>query len=175
MPRRHSKQVWVSLAAAVLLILPLAAGARPPGGAMPGGGGPGGGAPGGGPPGAMSENRLEGLVEELGLDTATLAKVDEVLDASRDRGRKLHRDLRSAHDEMRSLLDVSSPDEAAIFAQIDVISGLQGELEKNRLGTLIRVRALLSPEARGRLLESMKRRPSHRHRPEAEPPLDRPR
>lgn len=122
----------------------------------------------------MSENRLEGLVEKLGLDEATLAAVDAVLDASRDRGRKLRRNLREAHDQMRGMLDASSPDEAAIFAQIDVISGLQGDLEKNRLGTLIRVRALLSPEARGRLLESMKKRPSRRRRPEGGPPPDRP-
>ena len=120
-----------------------------------------------------SENRLEGLVEELGLDEATLAKVDEVLDASRDRGRKLHRELREAHDQMRVLLDASSPDEAAIFAQVDVISGLRAELEKNRLGTLIRVRALLTPEARDRLLESMKRHPPHRRRPGGEPPPGR--
>jgi len=159
----------VSLVTAAVLALPIAAAARPPGGPPPGGG------PGGGPPGAMSENRLERLVEELGLDKATLAAVDELLDASRIRGRKLHRDLREAHDRMRGLLDASSPDEVAIFAQIDVISGLQGKLEKNRLGTLIRVRALLSPEARGRLLEAMKRRPPPRHRPEGESALDRPR
>jgi len=165
MPRRRIKIALVSLVAAATLALPVVAAARPPGGPPP---------PGRGPAGAMSENRLEGLVEKLGLDEATLVEVDALLDASRDRGRKLRRNLREAHDQMRGLLDASSPDEAAIFAQIDVISGLRGDLEKNRLGTLIRVRALLSPEARGRLLESMKKRPSPRRRPEGGPPPDRP-
>jgi len=165
MPRPRNKRVLISLVAAALLALPVAAAARPPGGPPP---------PGGGPPGAMSENRLEGLVERLGLDEATLSEADEVLDASRGRGRSLRRRLREAHGQMRGLLDASSPDEAAIFSQVDVISGLQGELEKNRLGTLIRVRALLSPEARDRLLDSMKKRPSPRRRPEGGPPPDRP-
>ena len=169
MPRAGNKSVLVGVVAAAILAFPVVAAARPPGGPPPGDGGPG-----GGPPGAMSENRLEGLVENLGLDDATLAAVDEILDASRDRGRKLRRDLREAHDQMRGLLDAPSPDEAAIFAQIDVISGLQGSVEKNRLGTLIRVRALLSPEARARLLDLMKRRPPPHRRPEGGPPPDRP-
>lgn len=165
MPCLHNNRILASLLATAVLALAASATARPAGDAPP--------MHGGGPGGAMSENRLEGLVEELELDDATLAAVGEVLQASRERGREFRRGLREARDRMRGLLDASSPDETAIFTQVDVISGLRGDLEKNRLGTLIRVRALLSPEARARLLEAMKKRPSHR-RLEGRPSPDRP-
>lgn len=172
MPRLHLTRGRTALAALalLLLLLPLGAVARPSGPPPPGGA----------PPGASrgqqsSENRLEGIVERIGLDEKTLAAVDGVLDASRTRGRTLRRDLREAHEVLRGLLDAATPDETAIFAQVDRISGLQGEMEKNRLGTLIRVRALLSPDARERLLEAMKKeRPPRRRRHEGPPPPNRP-
>lgn len=134
------------------------ASARPPGGLVGGRGGPC------GPPHAdAGTGRLEGLVEQLGLDETTLAAVDAEIDASRVHGRELRRQLRSAHDEMRSLLEAEAPDEDAIYAQVDVITAYEAAAQKNRLGTLFRVRALLPPDARERLIGLMKHHRS-RHR-----------
>jgi len=180
--RRHRVRsiLWVAIA---LLALSIPAAAEPPDRPHPPGAGPDEGSrgpdgrprrPGGGPGERMSENRLESLVEELGLEEAKLEQVDEILDASRTRGREIRRELRQAHERMRGLLEASAPDEGAIFAQVDVISSLQGDQEKNRLGTLIRVRALLSEDERGRLLDKMKRRPPPPRRRDGPPPRDRP-
>jgi len=152
MPR--SRPVALLLAAVAALLLAVGAEARPPG--PPGGG--------------MGGERLEGLVDQLGLDAKTLAAVDEVLDASRVRGRELRRQLREAHRRMRTLLEGQEPDEDTIFAQVDVISELEAEAQKNRLGTLLRVRALLPPDARDRLLALMQARRPGSHRGGPPPP-----
>lgn len=148
---------WGAAAIALAILSPATVGlARPPHGGPPEG-----------PPG-LGGQRLEGLVEQLGLDEPTLAAVDDLLDASRVRSRELRRALRDAHSRMRALLEADEPDEATIFAQVDVISGLQAEREKNRLGTLLRVRQLLTPHDRARLLERM-RAGDHRPPPRRSP------
>lgn len=158
MHRIRSRNLVASTLAIVSLFMVGTAMARPPG--PPPGGGPGG----------SNEGRLERLVEELALEESTRAEVDALLDASRVSGRAIRRRLRAAHDEMRALLESPEPDEATIFAHVEAISALQAEMEKNRLGTLIRVRALLSPEAREQLLEKMRRGPPDRPRRDGRPP-----
>ena len=112
------------------------------------------------PPGS----RLERLVEELGLDAHTLAQVDAIIDASRAKKRTLRRQLREAHQHMRSLLEEETPRETALLEQVDVIGGLRTELRKEQLKTMLRVRALLSPEQRATLLERLNKSPRHGRR-----------
>ena len=112
------------------------------------------------PPGS----RLERLVEELGLDERTLAQVDAIIDASRAKKRTLRRQLREAHQHMRSLLEEETPRETALLEQVDVIGGLRTELRKEQLKTMLRVRALLSPEQRATLLERLNKSPRHGRR-----------
>ena len=107
------------------------------------------------PPGS----RLERLVEELGLDAHTLVRVDAIIDASRAKKQTLRRQLREAHQHMRSLLEEETPRETALLEQVDVIGGLRTELRKEQLKTMLCVRALLSPEQRARLLEQFNKRP----------------
>ena len=104
--------------------------------------------------------RLERLVEELGLDAQTLAQVGAIIDASRAKKRTLRRQLREAHKQMRSmLLEEESPRETALLEQADRIGGLRTELRKEQLKTMLRVRALLSPEQRAKLLERLNKNP----------------
>ena len=103
--------------------------------------------------------RLERLVEELGLDAQTLARVDTIIDASREKKRTLRRQLREARQRMRSLLEAEEPQEAELLEQADRIGGLRTELRKEQLKTMLRVRALLSPEQRARLLERLNKGP----------------
>ncbi len=108
--------------------------------------------------------RLERLVEELGLDAQTLVQVDAIIDASRDKKRTLRRQLREARKQMRSLLEAEEPQEAELLEQADRIGGLRTELRKEQLKTMLRVRALLSPEQRARLLERLNKGPRHGRR-----------
>ena len=107
--------------------------------------------------------RLERLVEELGLDAQTLAQVDAIIDASREKKRTLRRQLREARRQMHSLLEAEEPQEAELLEQADRIGGLRTELRKEQLKTMLRVRALLSPGQRARLLERLNKGP-HRGR-----------
>ena len=123
--------------------------------------------------------RLERLVEELGLDAKTLVQVDAIIDASRNKKRTLRRQLREARKQMRGLLEAEEPQEAELLEQADRIGGLRTELRKEQLKTMLRVRALLSPEQRARLLERLNKGPRHgrrgfgRHQGfQSAPPLD---
>ena len=116
------------------------------------------------PPGPSARHtphgpRLERLVEELGLDAQTLAQVDAIIDASRAKKRALRRQLREAREQMYSLLEAQEPQEAALLKQADHIGGLRTKLRKERLKTMLRVRALLSPEQRASLLERLNKAP----------------
>jgi len=106
------------------------------------------------PPSASSPHRerLERLFEEIGLDDKTLTEVRKILDASKTDRQELHHKLREAYAHMRLLLEQPQPDESAIMVQADIIGGLRTEARKQRLRTLIQVRALLTPEQRAKLL-----------------------
>ena len=96
-----------------------------------------------------------GFIEEhaarLGLDDETREAIDEIVDESREQGRELHGELRDLHREMRDLLSEETPDEAAVMQQAEAIGKIETELHKHRLGTLIKIRALHTPEQREEL------------------------
>ncbi len=120
--------------------------------------------------------RLERLIKELGLDAATLAQVDAIIDASRLKTRPLRRQVREARHHMRRLLEAAAPEEAAVLEHVERIGSLQTALRKEQLKTMLRVRALLSPEQRATLLERLNQKRRHgrhgRHgRPRPEPRL----
>ena len=91
--------------------------------------------------------------DELGVDDATVAKIEEIVAASREEAKPLHDAVRAARDEMRALLDADQPDEAAVMAQSDKVSAATAAMHKHRLATLLKIRALLTPEQRDKLKE----------------------
>ena len=89
--------------------------------------------------------------DELGVDDATVAKIEEIVAASREEAEPLHDAVRAARDEMRALLDADHPDEAAVMAQSDKVSAARAAMHKHRLATLLKIRALFTPEQRDKL------------------------
>jgi Spy/CpxP family protein refolding chaperone len=142
---RYTQRIVLVLCGFVSLLTPVLA--QPPGPPRPHG-----------PP---HEARLEHLVESIGLDEKTLTEVYKVIDASKAEHRELRRKLREVHDRMHSLLEQKEPDEAAVMAQADTIGALETEIQKQRLRTVLQVRALLTPEQRAKLLELLRARRSH--------------
>jgi Spy/CpxP family protein refolding chaperone len=119
------------------------------------------------------EAHLERLVESIGLDEKTLTEVRKVIEASKSEHQELRRKLSEADGRMRSLLEQAEPGEAAVMAQADTIGALETEVRKQRIRTMLRVRALLTLEQRVKLLEVMRtRRPRGFRRPR--PPEDQP-
>jgi len=134
---------------ALLIALPLAAGsafAEPPADRPPGG-----------PPWTPPDERLEGHLRELGLDSAQLEKVRALLAGARRTREESEGRLQQAFEQMRSLLEQDAPDEAAVMHQADVIGALRTEGRKAMLRTLLAVRADLTPEQRVKLNEMMRR------------------
>lgn len=124
-------------------------------------------APGGGPPpppdGAPPFHRhggpppfdriLERHADRLGLDDGTRARVRSIADASRPEGERLRADLEARRREMRDLLGADAPDEAAVMAQAERIGAAETALQKQRLRTMLEIRAILSPEQRAELVK----------------------
>jgi Spy/CpxP family protein refolding chaperone len=98
---------------------------------------------------------LERQVAKLELPAETEAAVKIVLDEARPAGDALMQRVRDAHDAMRSLLEKDPLDEPAVMAQADAVGAAMTEHRKHELRTLIRVRALLTPEDRAELTELM--------------------
>ncbi len=89
--------------------------------------------------------------DELGVDDATVAKIEAIVAASREETALLRDAVRAARDEMRLLLDADEPDEAAVMAQSDKVSAAMAAMHRHYLATLLKIRALLTPEQRDRL------------------------
>ncbi len=95
---------------------------------------------------------IERAVEELGLDDETSRAVRAVADESRQRGEELRKNVRKARRAMRDLLEQDQVDEDVVMAQADQIAALEAEASKHRLSTILRIRALLTPEQRSKMM-----------------------
>ena len=69
-----------------------------------------------------------------------------LLDESREQGLLHREEIRSAHREIRELLEQDAPDADLVEARVDALGALQTEAHKARLRTLLSVRAQLSAE-----------------------------
>jgi type II secretory pathway component HofQ len=88
-----------------------------------------------------------------GLDEETLTAIRTLADASHEKEEEFRQALRKAYDTMRELLSQETPDEATVIRQADGIGALKLARRKNRLRTLLRIRALLTPGQRQELVQ----------------------
>jgi Spy/CpxP family protein refolding chaperone len=91
--------------------------------------------------------------ERLGLGEETRQAIQAIVDDSHARAAALHDEHREARHALKDLLSQDAPDEAAVMAQAEELGRTETALSKHRLATMLRIRALLSPEQRGQLLE----------------------
>ena len=99
------------------------------------------------------EGLLERHAEELGLDAATQAKIREISDQSRQQSQPAIDELRSLHEGMHQLLLSDSPDTQQVLSQADRIGAAETQLRKQRLTSMLEIRALLTPEQRQKLVQ----------------------
>jgi Spy/CpxP family protein refolding chaperone len=95
-------------------------------------------------PGAFIEENAE----SLGLNDETLSAIRSIVAESKDTGDQLHSELRELHKGMKALLSQGTPDESAVMKQVDAIGAAEVEMQRHRLGTMLEIRALLTPEQR---------------------------
>jgi Spy/CpxP family protein refolding chaperone len=97
--------------------------------------------------------RLEGRLETLGLAPQTLETARGLLDQAREDRRSSHDEIRAARDRMRELMLEEKPDVDNVLAQVDTIGSLETNAKKEKLRTLLAIRALLTPEQWAQLME----------------------
>lgn len=130
-------------------LLPGAAWARPPEGRRHG------------PP--PFERVLERHADELGLDDAVRAKIREIAEEGRAKTQTHDDALRALHDEMRALLSTDEPDQQAVMRKAEEIGAAETARRKERLRTMLAIRALLTPEQRRALIRIHEERRRERH------------
>ena len=107
---------------------------------------------------------LERHAERLKLDDATRERIGTVGVEAMKEVQPLRQKLQDGRDEMRRLLEQDTPDEAAVMQQAERIGTLETELQKHRLRTMLRIRALLTPEQRQELVKIHEERRSRQRR-----------
>jgi Spy/CpxP family protein refolding chaperone len=99
-------------------------------------------------PGAFIEENAEAL----DLDDETLVTIRSIVEESKGEGDQFHAKLRELHEEMKTLLSQGTPDESTVMKQIETIGAVETEMQKHRLGTMLKIRALLTPEQREEMI-----------------------
>lgn len=105
---------------------------------------------------------LEENAERLGLSQETRDQIRERSVDTRERTREQRSELRDLHDQMRDLLGQEAPDEAQVMAHAEQIGALETALQKERLRTMLAIRAMLTPEQRSELVRIHQERRSKR-------------
>lgn len=111
-----------------------------------------------GKPGQMEMFRpeaLEELADKIGANSQTIAKIKDLAYNANKELIGLRAEMDQNHLEMKRLMDLDSPDDQAIIAQIDKIGAVEIKLRKNRINLLLAVRKILTPEQRTKLKQLM--------------------
>jgi Spy/CpxP family protein refolding chaperone len=99
----------------------------------------------GGPP---ELGRLEHRIERLDLSADVRAKAYAIVDGQRAKDRALREQVRSAHEELRAMLESGSPETAKLDRQIDALGALRIQQHKQFLHTMLQIGALLPEDQR---------------------------
>lgn len=111
--------------------------------------------PGMGRPGSM-ERRMEfrrqrmERMGELDLSKEQQEKIADLREKQAYRAIRLRADLQSARLDLRRLMRAEKTDRLAINRQIDRLAQMRAEMAKARVGTMLDIRNLMSPEQRER-------------------------
>jgi len=98
------------------------------------------------------ERVLERHAERLDLDDATREAIRTRAREGRDASEADRRALRALQRELHELLSQDAPDEARVLEKADEIGRVETALQKQRLRTMLAIRAVLTPEQRRELV-----------------------
>ena len=133
MKRPHWTRPWRALTALSVVSLALCAGDR--GHDRPG-----------------IERMLEHHAERLHLDDATREQIRALAEASRRQTQPQRDALHRLDDELHALLSADAPELDAVLEKADEIGRAETALKKERLRTMLSIRALLTSEQRRELV-----------------------
>jgi Spy/CpxP family protein refolding chaperone len=122
-----------------------------------------------GPRGGGAMERISEMAEEIGLDQAQVDEIDSILSQSRQEGKAIREQLREARGEMKSLMEADAPDERAVMAHIEEVGELKVELKKLKVGAMLDVRGIMTPEQFAEFKEIRKQKRSDRQQGDGPP------
>lgn len=114
---------------------------------------------------------LERHAEELALGAEVLERVRKLAAEGEEQAKPLRDALAAEREAMHGLLAQDVPDAEAVMLQADLVGAAETEVRKQRLRTLLAVRALLTPEQRRGMVRIFEEK---RHRIDRHGPPDAP-
>jgi Spy/CpxP family protein refolding chaperone len=86
------------------------------------------------------------VLREIGLNEGQIQKVMELTYAA-DRAKvDIHASVEKARMDLQQMMAADQPDRNKVFPQIEAIGKLEVELHKNRIGLMLEIRKLVTPE-----------------------------
>jgi Spy/CpxP family protein refolding chaperone len=93
------------------------------------------------------------FMKKLGLDSKQIKKIEDLTYRADREKLDLRHEVEKNRLDLEQLMSVEKPNEAAIFSKLEKISALELKLKKNRIGLMLKVRAILTPEQWEKLQE----------------------
>lgn len=91
---------------------------------------------------------LDHVAEEIQLDAATHKKLEDMAYQAEKDITRAEAEVKVQRMELRRLLEQDAPDERDVVRQLEALNKLEYEVRKSRLTTLLKMRAMLTPEQR---------------------------
>lgn len=102
--------------------------------------------------------RAERLAQELGLSEAQKEKMQQIRLDQQRQVIKLRAEIQLARLDLNPMLQVTQPDPTKIAAQVEKIGKIEIELKKIRILTMVKIKAVLTPEQAKRFQEIQNQR-----------------
>ena len=114
--------------------------------------------------GIMNPKRIDRMATKLGVEDTVKTQMIELVAKAKRKSIDLKRDVKKNRKILHSLMDSEIPDRSAIMAQLDTVSGLQLDIRKLRVGTMLDIQSLLTPDQKVAMKTFLKRRAKKRGR-----------
>ncbi|MBW2261303.1 MAG: Spy/CpxP family protein refolding chaperone [Deltaproteobacteria bacterium] len=111
------------------------------------------------PPRGMHPEMLVKLRKPLELTDEQVDRIWDIIEPTRRRMMEINAQIEAKEEQVRSLLETDDPDEKAVEALVEEVTGLHAERAKLEVLTPLKVRKVLTPEQRTKLMEIWKERP----------------
>jgi Spy/CpxP family protein refolding chaperone len=93
------------------------------------------------------------IMKKLGLDRQQIKKIDDLTYRADREKLDIRHEIQKNHLDLEQLMLADKPNEAAIFSKLEKISALDLKIKKNRIGLMLKVKAILTPEQWEKLQE----------------------
>lgn len=98
--------------------------------------------------------------KKIGADEGQLAMIRQAITDFEQKARARAQSLLGLFREVRQLQLQSEPDEKTVLSKQDEINKLQAEMATERMKLMLKIRSLLNPEQKQRLVQLMQRGPA---------------